>query len=240
MLGAVAVVHVPVDDRHARHAAGHACVLHRDRDVGEDAEPLPGITLGVMAGRPDERVRVVDLAVEHRVHSGDAAAGGQQRDLVRAVAERREVAGVAAERVALALDAGDVLGRVQAQDLLFGRRARLEQQQVVDEAADLDQVLDPALALRALDVGQRLHRETGGHDPGRRAGVVPHVQLVPDQACGHSSFSTSCGAVGLTSTCTGAPSGARYLSYRRRTTGHRPCGANTAMPAMIRPSRSSR
>ena len=46
MLGAVAVVDVPVDDRHARQAAGQARVLHRDRDVGEDAEPLAGIALG--------------------------------------------------------------------------------------------------------------------------------------------------------------------------------------------------
>src|SRR5258708_131369 len=234
-------MHVPVDDRYARQAAGHARVLHRDRDVGEDAESLARIALGVMAGGPYQRVRVVNLAIEHRVDRGDAAAGGQQRDLVRAVAERREVAGVAAERVALELDAGDVLGRVQAQDLLLSRRAWLEQHQVVEESADLDQVLDPAFAFRALDVRERLHGETGGHDPCRRAGVVPHIQLVPDEACAHSSFSTSCGAVGLTSTCTGAgPSGARYLSYSPRTTGQRPWGANTAMPAMMRPSRSSR
>src|SRR5438105_8307815 len=108
-----------------------------------------------MARRPHERVRVVDLAVEQSVDSGDAAARGQQRDLVRAVAEWREVAGVAAERVALALDAGDVLRRVQAQDLLFGRRARLEQRQVVEKAAYLEQILDAAFALRALDVRER-------------------------------------------------------------------------------------
>src|SRR5438270_11294102 len=193
-----------------------------------------------MARRPHERVRVVDLAVEHSVDSGDAAARGQQRDLVRAVAEWREVTGVAAKRIALALDAGDVIRRVQSQDLLFGRRARLEQRQVVEEAADLEQLLDPAFALRALDVGERLHGEAGGHHPRRRSGVVPHVQLVPDETSGHCSFFTTCGAVWLSSACTAGGSGARYLSYSPRTTGHRPCGANTAMPAMISPSRSSR
>src|SRR2546430_3212246 len=180
-----------------------------------------------MARRPHERVRVVDLAVEHSVDSGDAAARGQQRDLVRAVAEWREVTGVAAKRVAVALDAGDVLRRVHAQDLLFGRRARLEQRQVVEEAADLEQILDPAFALRALDVRERLHGEAGGHHPRRRSGVVPHVQLVPDEASGHSSFSTSCGAVGLTSACTAGGSGARDLSYSPPSTRPKPLGADT-------------
>ena len=47
---------------------------------------------------------------------------------------------------------------------------------------------------------------------GARAGVVPRVQLVPQEAGGHSSSVVSCGAAGLTSRAGGSGSGARYFS----------------------------
>jgi len=70
-----------------------------DRDVVEQAEAHAAVGLGVMAGRPHERVGVVDLPVEHRIDGRDRTARTEQRDRVRARPERRlAVAGVGAAR----------------------------------------------------------------------------------------------------------------------------------------------
>ena len=73
----VAVVHVPVEDRDALHAAlalrparRHAVLLKRQKPIG-------GLALGVVAGRPQQRERVVELALQHRL--GGRRAGRPRR-----------------------------------------------------------------------------------------------------------------------------------------------------------------
>ena len=90
-----------------------------DGGVGEDAEAASAVSLGVVSGRADERVGVVDGAVEDGVDGGDGAAGGEQGDFVSAVREGRALAGVAAVFGAEPADAVDVLGEMEAEDLLF-------------------------------------------------------------------------------------------------------------------------
>ena len=62
LLGAVAVVDVPVDDRHPAEAALALRPARRDRRVVEEAEAHRRVALGVVAGRAQDRERVVDCA----------------------------------------------------------------------------------------------------------------------------------------------------------------------------------
>ena len=61
-LGAVAVMHVPVDDRHALGAVRGLGVARRDHRVGEQAEAHGAVGFGMMAGRPDRAEGVRRLA----------------------------------------------------------------------------------------------------------------------------------------------------------------------------------
>lgn len=56
----VAVMDVPVDDRHLADPDRSACMLRRDRDVVEDAEPHAGLGDRMVACWVDEGVSVVD------------------------------------------------------------------------------------------------------------------------------------------------------------------------------------
>ena len=218
-LGAVAVVHVPVDDRDALHAVHGEAVVDGDRDVAEDAEAAAHRRLGVVAGRAHERVAVVELAGDHRVGADEHAAGRQQRDLVAAVADGRELAGVAAVAVTHRLHRVDVVGGVEAQQLVARGVAWLDHGQLLDVAARVEQVLEPSLGLGVLEVQPRLQRVPERHEAGVVAGVVPRVQLVVDEAClGHGD--------GVPLVDVVRPTGPRAARCSRRPTPPRgPCSA---------------
>src|SRR5207245_9028350 len=137
------------------------------------------------------------------------AADRELRDVIGARTEWRELAGVASKLRAFAPDASHGLAGVQPEDLVLGRCARRQHHQVVDQSADLDQVADPPLAFRVLEVPEGLHGEACWYHPGACPGVVPRVQLVPDEASGHSSYVVSWGAARLA-----APRGARRAATR--------------------------
>ena len=80
-LRAVAVVHVPVDDRHAL-AALFEELRSRDGDVVEQTEAHGSIGRRVMTRRADEGEG--DDAVVPEPRRGDGAAGGEQGGLVAA------------------------------------------------------------------------------------------------------------------------------------------------------------
>src|SRR2546430_14744903 len=124
---------------------------------------------------------------------------------------------------------------MQPEDLFLGGGPRLQLDELIHEAADLDQVADPALALGAFDMRERLNGEARGHHPGTRAGVVPRVQLVPEESSGHSSSVVSRGAAGLTSTAGASGSGGREVSDRRGFSGYHPSGADIVHPVRERP-----
>ena len=119
-LGAVPVVDVPVDDRHPLEPTRLPRVHRRQSHVSEDAGAAPAIGLGMVARRADERVGVVDRAVQDGVHCGKAPAHGERRDLEGPAAERRGLAGVTAACIARRADPFDVLRRVEALQLLDG------------------------------------------------------------------------------------------------------------------------
>ena len=125
----------------------------------------------MVAGRADERVRVVDVARDHGVDGREARAGGERGDLVARRPDRRVRAGVAVPGLRQPLDALEVVGGVEAQQLVAGRAARTRgRAELLAETADLDQAADPANALGRLRVRARLDEAAGGitaaADPG--------------------------------------------------------------------------
>ena len=78
-LGAVAVVHVEVDDRHARQTVPVECMRGRDRDVVEQAEAHRGLRGGVVAGRAYRAEGRLRGAGKHGIDRGHRRAGRAQR-----------------------------------------------------------------------------------------------------------------------------------------------------------------
>ena len=111
---------VPVDHRDPLHPAYRPGVGGGDGEIAEDAETHAGRRNGVVTGRPHQCVRVVDAPVEDGIDALDDGARGEAGDVDAALPERRDaVAGIAALRQqALGLDASQVLGRMDPQDLL--------------------------------------------------------------------------------------------------------------------------
>ena len=139
-----------------------------------------------MPGRPDQRVAVPHTPVHHRTHEGHRSTRGQAGDLQATVPEgRHPVAGIAAlGGQALALEQVQVGGRVDAEDVLVRGRHRAHALHPVAEAGGLHEGRKARLGLRALAVGQRLHGRPAGGQLELQSGVMPPVELVPDEARG--------------------------------------------------------
>jgi hypothetical protein len=73
VLGAVAVVHVEVDDRHALAAVAFQRIARGERHVVEEAEAHGAAAAGVVAGRAHRAEGVLQLAGHHRVGRRHAA-----------------------------------------------------------------------------------------------------------------------------------------------------------------------
>ena len=183
VLGAVAVVDVPVDDRDPPDAAVGLGVVHGDRDVAEHAEAAPATGLGMVTAGSDQGVGVVDPAVEHRVDRRDAAAGGEAGDLEAARAEAGAFPRIAAVAGAQLPDPRDVVDGVEPPQFGLGRRARPDRPQPVQHAGGGEQAVQPPLGLRSvvrrIRLGERVLRSTPG--------IVPGEGLVPDESGGHHS-----------------------------------------------------
>ena len=121
-LGAVPVVNVPVDDRHAATPVDVEGMLRRDRDVVEEAEAHRAVDLRVVPGWTRERERARRAFPEEGVDRADGGAGGERGGRVGAcvrdgvlVEHDRRVGGVG--------DLVDVTRMVDALDLR-ARRGR--------------------------------------------------------------------------------------------------------------------
>ena len=121
-LGAVAVVHVPVDDRDPPDAPRRAQVQHRERDVAEQAEAAAG-----RRARRDVPAAARGRRRSRRWPASTASAATMQPPAAsRAISspagsERRAVPGVSAGSGTRLLEPRQIAGRVQPQDLLVGR-----------------------------------------------------------------------------------------------------------------------
>jgi hypothetical protein len=89
VIGAVAVVDVPVEHQHSLGAVEVERVLRRDGDVVEQAKPHRARSLGVVTRRPQTAERDVRLAARKRIDRLDGSTGGVHRGLERARARDR-------------------------------------------------------------------------------------------------------------------------------------------------------
>src|SRR5207244_12649361 len=80
VLRPVAMVEVPVDDRHALDAVALE-PGRRDRHVVEEAEAHGAIALGMVPGRAHEREAVLHLPCQHRLADDEEAPGRDPRGI---------------------------------------------------------------------------------------------------------------------------------------------------------------
>ena len=73
----VAVVDIVVDDEHSLAPILCLCVPGRDRDIVEQAEAHLPLIGGMVSGRPDDRERVVGIAIQYATDCADDRAGSQ-------------------------------------------------------------------------------------------------------------------------------------------------------------------
>jgi len=155
VLGAVAVVHVKVDDSDLVQSVLRQRVRGSGGDVVEQAKAHGLAPLRVVAGRSDAAEGIVRSTAHQQVDRVDGGARGA----IRGTQGRRAHEGVGIEPdIALpwrdAVQPIEVLGRMDAQQLLAGdRRCRVVPQQV-EQTAGNEPVLDGPDAPRAL--GMRL------------------------------------------------------------------------------------
>ena len=147
-LRAVAVVHIPVDHGDFAQPVAGLGGLDGNGDVGEKAKAHGAVCQAVMPRWPRQRIGVVHLALEHRVHGGQGQTGGQLRDLIAARSYRCLGAKLTAAGIAQCLETLQVITAVDAQQVLFtgGRRAMLVQ--VATESGDIQQAFQAPLGLR--------------------------------------------------------------------------------------------
>ena len=124
ILGAVAVVDVEIDHRDAVRAVLCARVVGGNGGVREQAEAHGAALLGVVARRAHLAEGVRDTAFHHRVHRIEAGADGAERGFEACrrhhrVAVEVDVPALRFRGLRRALDAGDVVLGMGAQDRLF-------------------------------------------------------------------------------------------------------------------------
>ena len=89
VLGAVAVMHVEIDDRHALQSPVLERMPRRNRDVVEEAEAHRACVLGMVAGRTHRAESAGHFLLHHQVGRQHAGSGGAQRGLQGTRTHRR-------------------------------------------------------------------------------------------------------------------------------------------------------
>ena len=157
VLGAVAMVHVEIDDGHALEPAHLQRMPRGNRHVVVEAEAHGRVAGGVVAGRADGAEGVLDAAVDHRIGGRHRRTGGTQHGLARGGVDagvgvdglRQAAVGGAVEhlvqftQIALAVGSLQVAARSQ-------RRVHAGQRDV--QAGGQQVILDRIEALRAFGV----------------------------------------------------------------------------------------
>ena len=124
MLRTVAVVHIPVEDRHFTQPEPRLRPLHGNGNVGKKTEAHRLIRQAVVARRPRQRVGIIQLAAQHRLNRGTGQPGRKAGNFIAARPQRRLFAQQTAAAIADRLKALQIMCRVNAaQILLAGGRA---------------------------------------------------------------------------------------------------------------------
>ena len=83
VLGAVAVVQVPVHHQNPAQPKAFPQILRPNRNAVEEAKTHGPVAFGMMAGRSHQGKAVVHLALHDRIQNGQQTAGGEQGRLIR-------------------------------------------------------------------------------------------------------------------------------------------------------------
>jgi hypothetical protein len=149
--GAIAVMHVEIDDRHARQTPRVECVSRRDGDIVEKAEAHRLATLGVMAGRSDRAKGVVRFAAHHQV-SGITSRAGRAQGACKVPGDIA-VSGIEmddAMRRTAVMHMVYVVARMNAQQLLHLRQRCIVELEIDVETGGNQAIADRAEPVRAL------------------------------------------------------------------------------------------
>lgn len=183
LLGAVAVMDVPVDDGDPLHTPVPG-PLGGQRGVPEHAVTVGLFGLRVVPRRPHQRVRHVAGAVEHGVHGGEGRSGGGEQRLPRAGGDRgrggQPVPGTAA-LLAQGAHLLDVRPRVDGGQFGLGREASRVPDDMAGDRSALQDRLHVAYPGGALGVRLLFGEQIGGRGlPEAGPGVVVQDTLVPE------------------------------------------------------------
>lgn len=181
-LGAIAMVHVPIDHRHPPEAMDALRVPDQQNQVAEHAVSPARGGFGMMSGRAHQCVRIAGAPAQHRIAGGEAAAGGQQRDLIACRTDGDAVSELAAVSVGKGAHPLDVGLGVEIEELGALGRARLDARQPIGEAAHFEEREQATLARGRLRVLVRLHIRVGVREARTASRVVPEIALVADQS----------------------------------------------------------
>ncbi len=180
VLGAVAVVDVPVDDGDAR-GARIARPLGAQRGVVEEAVAVGDAGRGVVAGRAHQRVGNIPLARHHLVDRRERGARRREASVERSGHERRGAREAPAARALGGAQLLQVGSGVEAEQLaVLGEAAFAPAHPVIQRPAleDRVDVAHPVGVLGMDLVDRHQRRRYGfGHPP---PGVVREHALVPE------------------------------------------------------------
>ncbi|MDT4851905.1 hypothetical protein FQZ97_861140 [compost metagenome] len=184
-LGAITVVHVPVQHRHAANTVAGLGGFHCDGDVRQVAEAHAAIGQAVVPRRPRQGIGVVQFAAKHRIHRRDGQPRRLPGDLVGARPHRSLFAQFAVADVAHGLEARQVLGRMDSQQVLLAGHGRAGQHQPVTEPGHIHQALQPTLGLRRLGMAGttgRLQPAPHRQHQAVQAGGMPEAALIEEES----------------------------------------------------------
>ena len=183
VLGAVAVVHVPVEHRHLTEAIAGLGALDGDGNIGRSRSPSidpagSGGPAGVTAHRryparpaaPPPPPRRPARRRAWRFHSCPAPAAPLPQQAAAAVAHLFETL--------------QIVGGVNAQQVFFRRRFGAQQGELARQAGHVHQVLHAPFGFRRLGVAgarRRLHPAADRQGGGVQAGAVPETAFIKQE-----------------------------------------------------------
>ena len=184
MLGAVAVVNIPVNDRHLAQPQLRFRSLDGNGNIGEETKSHRLVRQTVVSGRARQRIGIIQLPLQHRFHRRTGQPGGKTGDFITARPQRRLFAEHATAVIADRLEALQIAVGVDPPQVLKARRRRAAQRQLRRQPGDVHQVFHPPFGLRRFSMaatGGRLHPPAHRQRHRVQAGTVPETTFIKEE-----------------------------------------------------------
>ena len=184
MLGAVAVVNIPVNDRHLAQPQLRFRPLDGNGNIGEETKSHRLVRQTVVSGRARQRIGIIQLPLQHRFHRRTGQPGGKTGDFITARPQRRLFAEHAAAVIADRLEALQIAVGVDPPQVLKARRRRAAQRQLRRQPGDVHQVFHPPFGLRRFSMTAacgRLHPPAHRQRHRVQTGTVPETTFIKEE-----------------------------------------------------------